>query len=341
MVMTFVASSDEIVLTSGETLQGSIVARTELTVVFDHAILGMLEIQLSGIDRINNRPVGLTPETRNVPPKGETPPAKAEKVTPPPMDAPDPNPPTTTPPDPVVPAPALTPDEESAAEWDSSIEFGLNGSQGSTETANVRAAFNTSRTTPVTTLRLDATYRMATTRGDRTEQRFTAGAFHEWKKKDSSWTAFAQGRVDADEFQPWDVRLTFSSGFGYVLVDHRVERDDGKSDNIFKLTARGGAGVRQEFGALEDDFGPEGLLGADFQYALNDRMRLAGGSTLYPDVRDLGEFRIVSNVDVTVALEELEGINMRLGISNEYETLQDDSFDRSDFSAYAAVVVKF
>ena len=48
------------------------------------------------------------------------------------------------------------------------------------------------------------------------------------------WTWFLQQTTDYDEFQPWNVRVVASSGFGYRLRD----------DEITTLTVRLGGGCR-------------------------------------------------------------------------------------------------
>ncbi|MCA9295682.1 MAG: DUF481 domain-containing protein [Phycisphaerales bacterium] len=353
------AAGDSVTLTSGEQLQGAITNRNAEFITLEHHILGRLQIELSAITLVNGKEPSALPEQRGIEP---TKPAPAASPLPPgsAVDAQIPTSESSAPPvpaslddaddsddsddGPVVAAPVeqtLAILEEEPPKWHSQIEIGLNGSDGSSETANLRTTFKTSVATDTSTFRFDTTYRLATNRGDRTENRFTAGTFNEWRQLESRWTAFVQTRLDSDEFQPWDARLTGSGGFGYVLYDVQKEREDGLSDDIFKLTARGGAGVRREFGSEDDDIAPEGLVGAEFQYALNDHVHLGGGSTLFPDFRESGDFRVVSNLDLTIDLTRFDGVHLKFGVANEYETLDDPSFDQSDFSAYATLVVKF
>ncbi|MEM7229352.1 MAG: DUF481 domain-containing protein [Planctomycetota bacterium] len=327
VLMNVAHASDTITLISGEELDGTVIERGQENIVLQHPILGDIEIPLTGIELINGTPMPAIAPVRPTPQSTttSTPDAAVASMPAPAVDVPA---------EPEV----LEPDKP---KWKSQIEVGANGSQGSTETADFRTTFRTSVEDDGSLFRFDTTYRLSTDRGDRTENRVTVGTFNEWKKANTDWTAFLQSRFDADEFQPWDSRITASGGLGYVLRDIQRENADGETYTYFKLTGRIGGGLRKEFGSPDDELAPEGLLGAEFSYAMNGSVQLAGGTTFFPEFRDSGEFRLVSNLDLTINIEELEGINLKFGVTNEYESLADPSFTDSDFSAYAALVFNF
>jgi len=315
------ARAEEIILVSGERLTGRIEDRTTETLVLEHAILGRLQIPITAVRSIDGRAISPTEPRPQQP--GDFRPAAESQESSRAADA------------------TASPAPETKPEWDSQIELGATATEGSTQDANVRLAMKTSRKTPEHLFRCDVGYRLATSRGDRTENYFTTGFLSQWEKPTSRWSEFIQGRLDSDEFESWDHRLTFAGGVGYRLFDVKGATEGGAAYDIFMLTLRLGGGVRKEFGSENDDIAPEGLLGAEFAYRLNTHQKIVGAMTLYPDLAEEGEFRLVSNVDWTIDIDRLDNISLRLGIAHEYESRTDPTIPHNDLAAYAALVIDF
>jgi len=318
------ASAEDIELISGERLTGRIARRSAERLILDHAILGPLQIPLAAVRSIDGRP--LRPAEEQAPrqsaeesAKRKQPPAEEAEAT------------ATESPEPPAPTP----------EWDSQIELGAAARQGTTDEANLRAALRTTRRKPGRQFRYDATYRLATVRGDRTENRLSTGFFSEWDRPRPGWTAFAQGRYDVAEFQSWEQRLTAAGGVGYRLIDLKGADEEGQPYDAFTLIGRVGAGLRQEWGSENEDLSPEGLLGGEFTYRVNSHQTLAGETTFYPDLRDTGEFRLVSALNWSMDIDRADGISLKFGFTHEYESRAGPGVAHNDLAAYGALVIDF
>jgi putative salt-induced outer membrane protein YdiY len=321
----------DIVLSSGELLKGRVIEQTPEVLRLDHAILGELRIPLSDVKSIDGKPVQVLPKAGAEATDETARSAETDEQQVKPTETAD-DQPLTGPGEPPAPR---------GPDWDARIELGALAREGNTEEANVRAAMTVTRTVPGNVLKLDAGYRFTSSRGDRTENRFTTGVFSEWRRGESPLSAFAQGRFDHAEFQSWDRRLTGSGGLGYRVIDLKRFDEAGRPSDLFSLTGRAGAGARREYGSQNEDTIPEGSLGLEFGYAITPEQRLAGASTLYPDLSDSSEFRLVSALDWTIDLNHLDGISLKLGLTNEYESRTDPGIRHSDLSAFASFVVDF
>ncbi|UCD74107.1 MAG: DUF481 domain-containing protein [Phycisphaerales bacterium] len=330
IVLTFVCGlsqailAEEITLTTGEVLQATVVELSMEAVTVDHPVLGRLVIPRDAVRAVDGQP--LEPAQVSGVQADESA-REVEAGSPQASDAPP-------------AAPAERP-EKDKPRWDSQIELGLSATDGNTQDTNLRLAFRTSRKTAWNLFRYDAAQRLATSRGNRTENRFTTGAFSEWSRPDSRWSAFLQGRLDVDEFQSWDERLTLGGGAGYRLLEVQATDEAGDSFDRFILTGRLGGGLRKEYGSLNEAVAPEGLLGAEFAYRISPRQQLAGATMFYPDLGESGDFRVVSSLDWSIDIDHMDGISLKVGLMHEYESLTDESVPHNDIAAHAALVVDF
>ena len=248
---------------------------------------------------------------------------------------------TDTPPVSVLDTTAPAAPSEPEPNWDWSLELGGTFRAGNTEDQAGRLVVNAARTSPSNTLRLDAGYRVAARDGDRTENRVTTGAYSEWPRQSTRWSTFAQGRYDIDEFQSWDSRLTASGGVSYHFIDDKTLNEASQIESALALSMRVGAGVRQEFGSLQEDAVPEGVLGANLSWTISPRQRMNANSTFFPDLDQNSEYRVVSNVDWSIDLDHMDGISLKLGVAHEFESTTDPGIEENDVSAYATLVLDF
>ena len=174
----------ELQLTTGEVLRGRLIEQTEQSVVFEHPVLGRLEIPADSVRTLHELPA-------------EPPPA---------VPAPD---------DAIVVEPQETP----KGPWDSKFSLGFSSSTGNTEEGSLRINLDSVYTDPKKKFTFDGFYLGKSTNGDVTENKLTAGIKGEWPFAESPWGYFGQGRYDFDEFQSWRHRVTGGGGLTYLLVD--------------------------------------------------------------------------------------------------------------------------
>lgn len=342
LILLFVSPvhSEEIELVSGEVLKDvSILERTPDVFIVQHIILGRLEIPVASIRTVNGRPVN----TILVPTRS---PRDTKTTEPPPVESPPPGPPETpvdSPPPTNPPAVKIEPDMLSKPRipWKSQLEFGGALTDGATETSNFTIKFHTTRNIPTNTTRVDVNYRLTTNKGDTTINRFNTGIFSDWKSINSKWSVFAQGRFESAEFESWDQRITASGGLGYLLMDVKDITEQGKVVDRFSLTGRLGGGIRNEFGSVNEDIAPEGLVGLDFDYHLNEEQQITGSTRYFPDFNESGEFRLESRLDWTINIDKMKGVSLRLGLQHEYDSLSPSNIPKNDIAARATLVINF
>ncbi|MCG2634525.1 MAG: DUF481 domain-containing protein [Gammaproteobacteria bacterium] len=190
------------------------------------------------------------------------------------------------------------------------IEAGLNGARGNSHTTKYRLGFDRRRETAALRRHFRAAYHKASSDGQTDENELSAELTRDWLLPDSPWFRFARARYDWDEFEDWDSRIGAAGGMGYQFYDR--ER--------FELAGRFGLGASQTFGGSDDGLEPEGLLGLESRWQINPTQRLEFDTTAYPRLDDLGEFRNISTLDWLIEIDQNNGLRLKLGIKNEYES---------------------
>ena len=188
---------------------------------------------------------------------------------------------------------------------------------------------------------MNLNYRLTTSQSKTTINRFDTGIFSDWKSQDSNWSVFAQGRFESAEFESWDQRITSSGGLGYLLMDVKDITEQGKAVDRFSLTGRLGGGIRMEFGSVNEDLAPEGLVGLDFDYHLSEEQQITGSARYFPDFNESGEFRLESRLDWTISIDKMKGLSLRFGVQHEYDSLSPSNIPKNDIVGRATLVINF
>lgn len=211
------------------------------------------------------------------------------------------------------------------------VDIAANGSYGNTDKQTFRAAVATDRETELNRLKLDSSYTTGWSDGDRDENKFTAGALHDWYMQNSPWLLFADGRYDFDDFQTWENRLAGHGGFGYRF----------RKTETLKLTGRLGIGAVKEWGSEDEDLRPEGLVGVELKWKISDRQSLNGEATFYPGLEDLSEYRFLSKLDWSFLIDPSKNMSFTTGLQYEYQSEVDPGFKHYDLDIWAGVRFEF
>lgn len=230
------------------------------------------------------------------------------------------------------PAPVLEEEPPQAApRWDSRFEAGFSASKGNTEMVDVRAGVESVRESDKYRLRLDSSYFISTSGGDRTKNEFTAGALSDFFIPDEDWFYFLSGRYTNNQFRSYENLLEGNAGLGYLLA---------KTDT-FEANARAGLGVAYEFGGDAEGLRPEALAGAEMAWNLTKAQTVTAGTIIYMDLSEWERYRIVSKGDWTIKIDQADGVSLKLGFENKYESWTKDESEHNDFKSYGAIVVEF
>jgi putative salt-induced outer membrane protein YdiY len=303
------APPDRIVLAAGDTLIGTVIAQTVDVLTLQHPALGELTIARSDIKEWTHltSPPGIAAKAVEA--------ARVASVASL----------TLAQPAPVVKA------EEPAVKWSGHIDMGANGASGNSDTNNMYAAGGFKRETDLSTLTLEANYRLATDSGSTTANRFFDIIRYERVfSKGSRRSYFAQTTQEADEFKDYDFRLTASGGVEQRFID--TEKT--------KLKAYAGLGAAREFGGSDTGVSPFALFGTAYSRKLNDRVTFKAGSEFEPRFDDVGEYRLRGNASIAVDLNDSGSLKLKLGLEDEYDS-DPGAAKKNDFYYTASIVYSF
>ena len=209
-------------------------------------------------------------------------------------------------------------------DWDSSIELGLRGSSGQSVNANFRAAFNSRYEDAFHRWKFNSFYLYSSDDKIASESRVNALLVKDWFFAETKWFAFASAMYDWDEFKDWKHRLQLSVGPGYQFI---------KTDE-WEFSGRvGGTGIFEFDRTVEDSNSPTGyseintlgfeaMIGADLTWHITAKQHFTLSNYFYPSLSDAGEFRNLTIVGWIHDIDWFEGLAIKFGIRNEYDTAE-------------------
>lgn len=333
-------AEDRVTLTSGETLRGEIIWVDEARIIFSHPILGRLEISRDHVATMIDDDAAGADETHRAAEQStvtSNPRGANDAFACPPVVRPASNDVASSDQDRAGTAP--DPDRGDAvlptaiSPWKARLELGFTGAFAASDQLDLRFAAQISRETPAERTRFDALYLFGSTDGDARQNRLSTGLTQDWLVPSSRWFYFTQGRVEIAQFQAWDTRLNLAGGAGYNLYE---------TDRL-NLKVRAGLNAKQEFGntVVDDGVQPEGLLGTELAWRLNGAHRLATANTLYRELAEADMYRLVSSAEWVIDIDRANGVNLKLGLENEYESRAAEGQSHNDLRIFGALVVSF
>jgi len=197
-----------------------------------------------------------------------------------------------------------------AVEWDGSLELGLNGSGGNSDAMSLRSGFDLNRRSDVDEFKIDLTYLKATASGIETQHNALFNTGYERFLGESRWTYFLKSGMEYDEFKAFDLRLVYNGGIGYHWV---------KTDTL-KFKTRFGAGVSHEVNGPDDDWEPEAVYGADYEWKYSDRQKITAMVDYFPQWSDFGDYRLVTDFGWAVLLDEAANLSLKLSVKDRYDS---------------------
>ncbi|MBI1369456.1 MAG: DUF481 domain-containing protein [Planctomycetes bacterium] len=296
-------AEDQLTLTSGEIIRGTIVNKADGVVTLKHPIMGQVTIPMEKI-----KAMAVVEPAAPVPAAEPAKPAEPAAPVPPPPPAPKPT------------------------DWKFHIEAGFSGSEGNTQDANVylRAA-GKREIEKVERTNIFARYFLSSKNGDRNENKATAGVTQDWFIDQSPWFVFADGTADYDEFQSWEYRVSGHGGAGYQFIKNEK----------FDLSGRVGMGAIKEFNSPDESVRPEALAGIDFLWNLTKAQSITFSNYVYPDLGEVGEFRNVTEAAWQIKIDQNDGLSLKLGLLNEYESNAPAGTKKNDLKYFGALVYDF
>lgn len=195
--------------------------------------------------------------------------------------------------------------------WETSIEFGLNGSSGTSESLSLQAGGTVLRESRFSKLNLDSKYNRTTKGGAETQNNAELDVRNDWLLDDKSpWTLYTTGNVFYDQFQTFDLQANANSGLGYRFV-HQPD---------LELLGRFGAGASREFGGPDDRWVPESLIAMEYTQRLSSLQKLTAKVDYYPEWDQVGEFRLLADIAWETALVQPSNVSLKISASDRYDS---------------------
>lgn len=198
--------------------------------------------------------------------------------------------------------------------WEASVEMGLNGTAGNTNTFSERVGSNIKWVRGQNTWDLNGIYNMASDSGETTANNALAQARYDRAIGESCWSLYSLSLLEYDEFRTFDVRLATNAGFGYALIKN--ERTT--------LNFRLGSGVSKELDGPDRDYVPEANVGVDFEHQLTARQKLNCINDYYPDWTNLStSYRIITTAGWELIVDPEMHLSLKAAILNRYDSTGD------------------
>ena len=331
LLFTFLLASpaltDEVELVNGEHLAGTIKEVDRGTVIFVHPILGTLNIPLDkirGIDGVDTASYLASHD--------ETPAADLSRQEKRAAAADD--------------AQAETPEsrvEEDEPEWKGSFNLSGSSNSGTTDNASLFTSLKFTRDNDFEKTEISTFYRFASNNSKTTQSWYNLTANQVWKLPniDSKWRIFADGQFDWSEQNTWQQRISAHAGGQYPLIMLSKEEDESLWFDSFSLQARAGIGPRKEFAGDETDLIPEAEFGGIADWQISKGQSVEAHASWLPDVLDFSEYRVDAGLNWKVALEDLDGLSLALGLTFQYQSYVSNNDKNYDLLATIGLIYDF
>lgn len=217
--------------------------------------------------------------------------------------------------------------------WTGSIEGGLNGSTGNTDNVSARAAILGARETDRNVTKAGLSYVYANQEGEKTKSRGELFARNDFKLEPGSpWRIFAEAKLEYDEFQDWDMRVSAFAGVGYAFIE----------DDTTTIVGRIGPGFSRTIGGTDDEWRAELVIGADLSHKLSERSKITASVDYFPSLSDFpGEYRIVAKAGYEVLVDPETKMSFKIGAEDRYDSRPGDGVKKNDLDYYALLVWSF
>jgi putative salt-induced outer membrane protein YdiY len=194
--------------------------------------------------------------------------------------------------------------------WETSLEFGINGTTGNAETTSFRTGGDLNHKTNCNTLKMNIVYARTQADGVETQHNAIGTVRDDWDFCGSRWSLFAKEVTEYDEFKAYNVRITTNGGIGYYLIQ----------TDPAKLKLRMGSGFSHEIGGPNDDVVPEAVYGTDLEWTLTARQKLESTIDYLPEWGDWDNYRIDSKLTYSIQLNEAPNLSLKLSLIDRYDS---------------------
>lgn len=216
--------------------------------------------------------------------------------------------------------------------WSRSVNLGLNGKQGSTDSTNITAGLNFAYRDDWTRWKLTGRYfyNKSDDEGDN-DNNGRLDLRRDWLVPGSRFFAFATGRYQYDQFESWQHRVVVGGGPGL----HLLQREDHVLDALLGPT------FTREFGERMDNK-TEVLFGLDYTWRISSRYSFSLNNNFFTEYHpNAGDYRNLTIGELRIVLTEAPALNLRIGAENEFDSVVEEGDEKNTLNYYLAVGLDF
>lgn len=195
-------------------------------------------------------------------------------------------------------------------QWDASLEFGMQGTEGNSTTYNMRVGGQAERKTDIHRHTIKFTHIDNSKQHKKTALSTLIDARWERMFGKSRWSYFAHSLTEFDEFKAFDVRISADTGLGFEWF---------KTDDARLLTRLGGSASR-EVGGPNNGYTPEISSGIEWKHKLSERQNVFAQVDYFPDVTDLTDFRLNSRAEWEMIVSRRWGLSLKMSVIDRYDS---------------------
>ncbi|MGC4007257.1 MAG: DUF481 domain-containing protein [Pirellulales bacterium] len=194
--------------------------------------------------------------------------------------------------------------------WSGSFDLGANGSDGNSQSFNLRMGLNAVREVPWSITTHKGEYVNTSSNSQSTADRLFYDGRYEWLFQESPWSVYIHETTLYDEFTAFDVRVTVDAGIGYLFW----------KNDIGSFKGRLGPGVSREFGGPDDDWIPELVFGALYERKISKYQKFNVSIDYFPRVDDFTAYRVNTQINWEIVLDEVNNLSMKIGVIDRYDS---------------------
>lgn len=231
----------------------------------------------------------------------------------------------------VLPPPPLPPGPQKL--WHGGFEFGLNGSQGNADVLNLRFGANIDRKAESNRFHADLLYTITRESGNTQQNQAILNARDEHLLGDSAWGLFTALQLEYDQFRDYDFVIGTYAGTSYRWI---------RTPRTFCSTRAGAGALRQLAQNRETPprWVPEALFGGDFNHRFTDRQAWVSSLDIYPNLSQLGNYRLRVRAAYEIVLDPTHGMILRLGVQDRYDSSPGIA-KRNDLNYFTTLLFRF
>lgn len=300
--------AEEVVLSGGDRLKGTITEHTSESITLKHSVLGTLTIPMDRIETVDGR----KPSAYFAP---SSPPATADTGNNKPEQEGG-----ATPGNDSIPAPIEAEPEE--REWKGSFNLSGSYNTGTTENASLFLQLQLKRDNEVETTSISTFYRFASANNETNQSWYNFTLDQVWKLPtvNTKWDIFGDLQFDWSEQNSWQQRIAAHIGGQYPLLTLDKKTDPDLWFDSLVLNGRIGAGPRKEFAGTDTDVIAEGDLGGNLTWDITDKHSVVASASYLPDLTDFDLYRVDASLNWKIHLDGLDGLALQLGVQYQFQS---------------------